>query len=604
MALISGKIRWLFRGSLRRMLASLMLIIIFPMLLLQLGIYYSWFEVQKKRILEDNLVMARSIAQTINSVIRDETSQELDLGTVMIQQSQPDTANKKKLLKISADEDQTIYSFNWILPDGTVAITSDPNTTAASIGDTPYFQQILAGKSSFVSGYQPNEKMSGLQAITLSRAIRDEQDRFQGAIVGVITTREFGDLIPTLQSSRISSILIFDHKGILIYRWPEVNLTSAQRDDWLKSDLVLQAALAGNEATGPFMSPVDNTKEYVARLPVGNTGLIVGVARAESEIINPIIRNIVFNLAIILLIMAVSLLIAGILGRIILSSVWRLREHARAIGKGRLEHRADVGEIAELQELAGEFNQMALQLKDRNARIEQTMTALKHSNEDLEQFAYAVSHDLQEPLRAVSGFTGLLKVRLQSMLDAKTTECMNLITDGVSRMQALIYGLLEFSRISSRGKAIGPVEPKAALERATLNLQAGIKESGAKITSDDLPAVRFDAVQLAQLFQNLIGNAIKFRGESGPEIHIGVVRQDNAWRFSVSDNGIGIEPQYRERIFLIFQRLHTGEKYPGTGIGLALCKKIVERHGGRIWVDSQPGKGSTFYFTVPDNKGD
>jgi len=167
-------------------------------------------------------------------------------------------------------------------------------------------------------------------------------------------------------------------------------------------------------------------------------------------------------------------------------------------------------------------------------------------------------------------------------------------------MQTLINGLLEYSRIDTRGKPPQPYDSAAALERAILSLQAAISESGAKITSDGLPTVSVDPLQLAQLFQNLIGNAIKFKGDSAPEIHVSAARQDGFWRFAVADNGIGIEPQYAHRIFLIFQRLHTRKQYPGTGIGLALCKKIVERHGGKIWVESEQGRGSTFYFTVPD----
>jgi light-regulated signal transduction histidine kinase (bacteriophytochrome) len=228
------------------------------------------------------------------------------------------------------------------------------------------------------------------------------------------------------------------------------------------------------------------------------------------------------------------------------------------------------------------------------------MIALKHSNEDLEQFAYTASHDLQEPLRAVSGFVELLRLRLQDKIDSKATEYMDFAVNGVTRMQELISGLLEYAHIDTRGKSPQPTDSRTALDRAILNLQASIKDSGAKITSDGLPTVSVDPLQLAQLFQNLIGNAIKFRSDLAPEIHVSAARQGSAWQFAVSDNGLGIEPQYYQKIFLIFQRLHTPKKTPGTGIGLALCKKIVERHGGKIWVESEPGHGSTFYFTVPD----
>ncbi len=236
--------------------------------------------------------------------------------------------------------------------------------------------------------------------------------------------------------------------------------------------------------------------------------------------------------------------------------------------------------------------------------VKQRTEELARSNRDLEQFAYVASHDLQEPLRAVGGFVGLLKMQLQDLLDAKQLEYMNFATDGVTRMQSLINGLLEYSRVG-RGK-VKPeqTDSKTCLEHAVAHLRAGIKETGAKVAADDLPTVHADSVQLVQLFQNLVGNAIKFRGDQAPLVHISAARQDDCWQFAVADNGIGIEPQYTERIFQIFQRLHTREKYPGTGIGLAICKKIVEHRGGKIWVESQPEKGSTFYFTIPDKKED
>jgi signal transduction histidine kinase len=228
---------------------------------------------------------------------------------------------------------------------------------------------------------------------------------------------------------------------------------------------------------------------------------------------------------------------------------------------------------------------------------------LARSNNDLEQFAYVASHDLQEPLRAVAGFVELLRRNLKNSLDDKTTEYINFTIDGARRMQTLISGLLEYSRIGTQGKKPQKVNSKEVLDEALARLQAGIEESGAKITADNLPTVYFDDVQLSQLFQNLIGNAIKFRGEKTPRIHINASQHDDAWQFAVTDNGIGIELQYADRIFQIFQRLHSREKYPGTGIGLSICKKIVERHNGKIWVESKPGSGSTFYFTVPDKEG-
>jgi PAS domain S-box-containing protein len=225
---------------------------------------------------------------------------------------------------------------------------------------------------------------------------------------------------------------------------------------------------------------------------------------------------------------------------------------------------------------------------------------LARSNKDLEQFAYVASHDLQEPLRAVGGFMGLLKTQYTGKLDATAQEYIGHAVEGAERMQNLIQDLLTFSRVGTRGAIFKTVAMKDALDGALKNLQAVIAETDVKITFDTLPAVSADPSQMLQLLQNLVGNAVKFHGTRRPEVHIGAQRRDYGWEFAVKDNGIGIEPQYFDRIFLIFQRLHTRTQYKGTGIGLAVCKKIVERHGGKIWVDSRSGEGSTFHFTIPD----
>jgi two-component system, chemotaxis family, sensor kinase Cph1 len=232
--------------------------------------------------------------------------------------------------------------------------------------------------------------------------------------------------------------------------------------------------------------------------------------------------------------------------------------------------------------------------------LDRKIRDLAQSNAELEQFAYVSSHDLQEPLRMVASYAQLLERRYQDRLDADGIEFLQYIVDGAKRMRQLIDDLLTFSRIGTQAQQLHAVSSDEALNMALKNLAVSIQESGARVVRDPLPDVQADQSQLTQLFQNLIGNAIVYRRQDVPlQIAVRAVRVDSQWQFSVEDNGIGIAPEHRERIFVIFQRLHRREEYPGTGIGLAICKKIVERHGGRIWVDSAVGKGSAFHFLLP-----
>jgi len=242
--------------------------------------------------------------------------------------------------------------------------------------------------------------------------------------------------------------------------------------------------------------------------------------------------------------------------------------------------------------------------KKSEEHLVKTMGELKRSNDELQQFAYVASHDLQEPLRMVASYTQLLAKRYKGRLDSDADEFIAYAVDGSTRMQGLVQDLLAYSRAGTNGKALHEISSEDALKEALTNLRATMEESGAIVTHDSLPAITTDDRQLAQVFQNLVGNAIKYRSAEVPHVHVSATRNGgNEWIFSVRDNGLGIDPQYFERIFILFQRLHGPREFKGTGIGLAICKKMLERLGGRIWVESQPEKGSTFYFALPEREG-
>ena len=237
--------------------------------------------------------------------------------------------------------------------------------------------------------------------------------------------------------------------------------------------------------------------------------------------------------------------------------------------------------------------------KRQEQALREANAALSRSNADLEQFAYSASHDLQEPLRMVSTYSEMLKKKFGGKLGPSGDEYIGYILDGAWRMERLLKDLRSYTQSMIGQEPSEDMDAGASLDKAIANLQAAIKDSGASISRTTLPLVRMHEVQLQQLFQNLIGNSIRYRTNATPRIHIASERRGKEWLFSVQDNGIGIDPQYKERIFEIFRRLHTTAEYPGTGMGLAICQRIVERAGGRIWVESERGRGSTFFFTVP-----
>ena len=231
-------------------------------------------------------------------------------------------------------------------------------------------------------------------------------------------------------------------------------------------------------------------------------------------------------------------------------------------------------------------------------KLKQTSADLERSNTELQQFAYVASHDLMEPLRMIASYLELLSGRAHEKLGAEEREFIGYAVDGAARMQGLIQDLLAYARVDTRGRPLEPTDCERVLKTVLANLKLAIDESHAVIEHEPLPTVKGDSSQLTQVFQNLIGNAIKFHGKGPPRVYIGARRNNGEWLFQVKDNGIGIDPKNFERIFVLFQRLHTRQEYPGSGMGLAISKKIIERHGGRIWAESRVGEGTTFFFTI------
>ncbi|MDA0136120.1 sensor histidine kinase [Solirubrobacter deserti] len=343
----------------------------------------------------------------------------------------------------------------------------------------------------------------------------------------------------------------------------------------------------------------DRFREAVRRLQVRLSPARADAREALRDNANVVWFWVLFTGAVILISLAA---VAIILRRQLVIPLQTLAGRVRAVARGDYDREVRSEGAAEVVELAEDVEAMRARIVAELGALQTAEADLRRSNQELEQFAYVASHDLQEPLRKVASFCQLLQQRYGGQLDARADQYIGFAVDGAQRMQDLINDLLAFSRVGRMEQPHTDVDLGTLLERVRTDLSRAIEESGAELVLDgELPTVRGDASLLRVVFQNLIGNAIKFRGEATPRVELSAVRDGECWCFRVADNGIGIDAEYAERIFVIFQRLHARSQYEGTGIGLAMCRKIVEYHGGRMWLDTDgpAGQGSTFYFTLP-----
>jgi len=518
--------------------------------------------------------------------------------------------------------------------DGVNIATADPRDMGFNRSERPYFAR-LQQRRDFTIGEYLVGKITNERTIILAYPLPDQpSDKPVAAVYASLNLESLQRCITGLRLIPESVIVVTDRNGVELARNPDP-------DKWVGHADSSWGAFQAKGGKNGFVETagVDGVTRlyYHAPVPDSDNGLFVTVGVPKSAILSAMRSGFYRDLAILDIFTLAALVCAWFFADYsVLRHVKRLTAASRQLAQGKWDTQARLaGGARELQQLGRAFDDMATALREHRdrleLRVEQRTRQLSHSNEclkeeiderkqaeevsqklmanlersnkELEQFAYVASHDLQEPLRLVSAYTQLLLQRYRDKLDAEAEPIAKFITEGVTRMQRLIQDLLSYSRVSHQTKTLSFVDAELALEAALRNLSIVIREQQAVVTHDPLPSLLCDPTKLGQLFQNLISNGLKFRGEESPRIHVGVrkTEDEKAWLFSVSDNGIGIEQDYFDRIFVIFQRLHTRSKYPGTGIGLAICKRIVEQHDGKIWVKSAKNKGCTFYFTIAIN---
>ncbi|GGU41472.1 sensor histidine kinase [Lentzea flava] len=438
------------------------------------------------------------------------------------------------------------------------------------------------------------------RAKDLSRALLDQET----GVRGYVLTGEQGFLSPYLdgqtyqvQAEQAVTSLVGDVGG----RVSRIDELSRQ---WRAE--YAEPVIAGTRQSGPGTAPggaIDRGKTLFDQLRVELDALQVDIgnlgetARQDVEHAAKVVLWLVIGMGVLLV--AVIGGLSLLLYRLLVAPLAELAEQVRQVASGDFEHEIDAHGPRETVMLGEDVDAMRRRILQELATLDAASTELQRSNSELEQFAYVASHDLQEPLRKVASFCQLLQRRYGGKLDERADQYIEFAVDGAKRMQGLINDLLAFSRVGRITRERTLVDLGEVVRQVVDSFSERIEETNAQVVAGELPSVRGEATLLSAVFQNLISNALKFRGSVDPVVNIEAERDGDMWQFTVHDNGIGIEPEYADRIFIIFQRLHPKDAYPGTGIGLAMCRKIVEYHGGTIWLKTDAGAGTTFQFTLP-----
>ena len=516
--------------------------------------------------------------------------------------------SRERVNAILGDARDAVDSFTEVAildSDGKVIGSSNLDNIDGSFSDEPFMQEREMLKDQLAE--KKGRAVSfGIEEGELQVVISEPFTSEDGADLGLIVIRTSGQNLAAAtigDDEPVQTLLVKKEVdgGVVVLTPPE---RAGPVEGASESEPLV---LAANHHTG-FLPDVRDSFRDTQVLAVtrdfGSEGMGLGfLATMDRSIAFKGLRTVGIYSLIVLAVALVAMELAFLaIGKAILKPIQNLASTANEISGGDLSRRVEIHSRDEIGELGRDFNQMTERLIEANTglerKVEERTAELEQSNADLAQFAYVASHDLKEPLRMVTSYVQLLERRLGSDLDPESKEFMGFAVDGAMRMRGLIDDLLAYSRVGTKRKPFEKVEMQKIVGAALMNLKVAIDESDAEVEVGEMPELMADPSQLTQLFQNLIANAIKFRGDKKPVVSISAERDGDMWNFEVRDNGIGIEKEYLDQIFLIFQRLHNRSEYEGTGIGLAVCKKIVERHGGKIRVESEVGEGSRFLFGI------
>ena len=568
--------------NIRKRLFLLFLIVLIPFLITQALTYYKWFKSRKTTELQANLEVARTLAVTFDLFIKDVLNTQDVIGRAAISTPPLSKSALRHILASAARESPAYRGISWISPDGIVQASSI-HAEGIDVSREEYFQKIAEGREWVVSDLHVS-KVTGQQIFNVSRGIRDAD----GNLLCVLATSIFPeklDRVLAIHRSRDAGVSLIDSKGIHVFRYPYTPYTPEQQN-WLKQYPMIKDVLQGKEVSASVVSVSTGKKRLVGFTPVESIGWVSAASRAEEDALADITSTLLPQAVFILLIMTGAFVGAFLFARPISESIIKLRNHAMALGRGEKESLTDESGPVELKDLAKTLNQMANEIRIRE--------------EGLESFSYTISHDLRAPLRAIYGFSEMLLNDSGGKLDPESIRKLKVIRANTEKMNQLIDDILTFSRTGRAHLSPQEINMHGLVEDVWKELRTGNPERNMELKLGSIPQACGDMALLRQVISNLLGNAVKFtRNRECAIIEVNGSNSGAFLTYCIKDNGAGFDMRHYEKLFGVFRRLHSESEFEGTGIGLAIVKKIIEKHGGEVWAESKPGEGAAFFFTLP-----
>jgi signal transduction histidine kinase len=583
--------------GIRRHFLYLLLGVLIPIFLLLLVISFDRFQAQRKASVENNKEMVRVVSGVFQDFTEDVLRQEIAIGVVLSRNSFT-RREANQFLIVNAAQFPPLKDISWANPSGKILFSPNPKDVNRDISDRPYFREIAGGGEWAVSDLFPT-KTGGSPVFTISRGIRDQSGTLKGLIIATVLPEKLKEVY-RFKRARQSAITIIDRSGRAVFRNPGVDWSWEERGRY-KVYPGLKEALKGKEVTGVVQRSEDGVKRVFALAPIPELGWVGGASIAEKEMMAPVFSSLLADTVLFSGVTLASLFLALVFSRKITGPIKRLQKAVRDFGKGKWHQEITLAGPKEIEDFAKTFNEMATEVKRLTEDLNRKNCELEISNRDLDAFSSTVAHDLKTPLIVVDYLSQKLAKDYTPALNSKGTRYLEELRTSASQMMDLVNDLLEFSRASKTAMKAEKADLSVFAQEALEACQKLRPEIPIEAVIPERVYAWGDKSLLRCLFNNLIGNACKFSSHSErPRIEFGANGIGGERIFFIADNGCGFEMAAVDQIFLPFKRLHPSDQYPGTGIGLAIVKRVVERHGGRIWAESEPGRGATFYFTLKE----